>query len=186
MTSGEATLPGAGQPCCLKHGKKTEQIRVWRGVHGITLATTLVSVAYVGHAALFQFTSRIIATKNAKSYTLCAMHRGRRVAVAGVFGAPNVCSLQKGIGVAVGEEDQGYEAPIVPQVLERIACVFGLSAAQFVQAARTGGSGLAELQMQMQAVALLQEFGKITDPPARQRCINYVRGVAKEFLFHKS
>jgi len=62
--------------------------------------------------------------------------------------------------------------------LPRIAQVFGMSPDAFLQAAICGKGVPAHLSSTVQASALLKEFMRITDPGARERCLDYVREAA--------
>ena len=63
-------------------------------------------------------------------------------------------------------------------VLPRIAEVFGMSSAAFLQAAISGKDVPAPLTSTVQASELLSQFLRITDPDVRERCLDYVRRAA--------
>jgi hypothetical protein len=62
--------------------------------------------------------------------------------------------------------------------LPRIARVFGMSPDAFLRTVISGKDVPAALSSTVQASALLNAFMRITDPGARERCLEYVREAA--------
>ena len=68
--------------------------------------------------------------------------------------------------------------------MPRIAEALGVSPAVFLEAVVSGRDVPAPLTSTVQASVLLNEFLRITDPGARERCLDYIRRAAAGDVGH--